>query len=106
MGVATHLSWTVPTVLFCEGYSDKRYREHPRRELKIFMLDISKQGFSAGLTHIINIIIAVLFSEWEQDDPCVKTGQHPHLIYAEFTLKIPVFQAFNQESGWFGHCLE
>lgn len=57
--------------LFCEGYLDKRYREQPRRDLKIFMLDISKQGFSAGLTHIINVIIAVLFSQWEQDDPCV-----------------------------------
>lgn len=57
--------------LFCKAYSDKRYREHPRREFKIFILDISKQGFSAGLTHVINVMIAVLFSQWEQDDPCV-----------------------------------
>jgi hypothetical protein len=57
--------------LFCNAYSDKRYREHPRREFSIFMLDISKQGFGAALAHIINVMVAVLFSHWEQDDPCV-----------------------------------
>ena len=33
--------------------------EHPKRSYKIFLLDISKQGLSAGWMHVLNILLAV-----------------------------------------------
>ena len=37
----------------------KRSFEHPKRSYRIFLLDISKQGLSAGWTHVLNLILAV-----------------------------------------------
>ena len=35
-------------------------------------MDVSKQAISAGLAHIMNVLIAVVLSAWEaDDDPCV-----------------------------------
>ena len=41
--------------LFC-----KRAYEYPKRSLRIFLLDISKQGFSAGMSHVINTFAAII----------------------------------------------
>lgn len=50
----------------------KRFRERPQRAWKIFLMDVSKQAISAGLAHIMNVIIALVLSAWEADDnPCV-----------------------------------
>ena len=37
----------------------KRNFEYPKRSLRIFTLDVSKQAFSAGWQHTLNIILAV-----------------------------------------------
>lgn len=62
--------------LICTPHADKRYREVEPRPWLIFFLvvstqDISKQGFSAILAHTMNVMIAVLFSKWEDESPCV-----------------------------------
>lgn len=61
--------------LICTLYLDKRYREAAPRPWLIFFLvrvtqDISKQGFSATLAHTMNVMIAVLFSKWQEANPC------------------------------------
>ena len=40
----------------------KRYLEYPQRKPLIFVLDISKQGFSSCVAHFANIIIAMIMS--------------------------------------------
>ena len=37
----------------------KRHYEYPKRSYRIFLLDISKQGASAGWAHILNLMLAV-----------------------------------------------
>ena len=37
----------------------KRHFEYPKRSFRIFLLDISKQGASAGWSHVMNIMLAV-----------------------------------------------
>lgn len=37
----------------------KRHFELPKRSLRIFLLDISKQAFSAAWSHVLNLILAV-----------------------------------------------
>jgi hypothetical protein len=37
----------------------KRAFEYPKRSRRIFILDISKQGFSAAWQHILNVALAV-----------------------------------------------
>lgn len=50
----------------------KRFRERPQRPWKIFLMDVSKQAITAGLAHIMNVLIALVLSAWETDnDPCV-----------------------------------
>jgi STIMATE family len=36
----------------------KRLREHPRRTLSTWFLDVSKQGFGAAYAHVLNMLIA------------------------------------------------
>lgn len=40
----------------------KRYIEHPKRPWNIWMMDVSKQGFSSVLMHAWNIFQSILFS--------------------------------------------
>eukprot|EP00210_Caulerpa_lentillifera_P007431 g7102.t1 len=46
----------------------KRHREKPKRPLNIWLLDVSKQGFSATTCHIINMTFALAASRREQDN--------------------------------------
>ena len=41
------------------GLFIKRNFEYPKRSYRIFLLDISKQGLSAGWTHVMNLFLAV-----------------------------------------------
>ena len=43
----------------------KRHMEKPRRSWTVFLMDTSKQIFSAGLLHSYNILCAELLSEGE-----------------------------------------
>jgi len=61
--------------LICTSHADKRYREDIPRPWLIFFLvsankDVSKLGFSATLAHTMNVMIAVLFSKWQDASPC------------------------------------
>mmetsp|Transcript_15911 Transcript_15911/g.29116 ORF Transcript_15911/g.29116 Transcript_15911/m.29116 type:complete len:229 (+) Transcript_15911:112-798(+) len=49
----------------------KRYRERPRRSWTIFGMDAMKQAISAGVAHIMNVLIAYLMSEWDSENQCV-----------------------------------
>ena len=57
----------------------KRLKERPRRPWKIWFLvtinnkqDVSKQGFSSCVAHLINLILAVLLSEGaSKADQCI-----------------------------------
>ena len=67
--------WSVQCFLAVSCFSSlvyKRFRERPQRPWKIFLMDVSKQAISAGLAHIMNIMIALVLSAAEDDnDPCV-----------------------------------
>lgn len=57
-------------------YLVKRQQENPRRPWLIFILvdftqDASKQGFSALLSHVLNIVFTITVSKRLDDDPCV-----------------------------------
>ena len=49
----------------------KRQFEHPKRSIRIWLLDISKQGISTFLIHFINLFIAVYISKENDEDACV-----------------------------------
>ena len=49
----------------------KRFWETPKRPLRIFVLDVSKQAFSALLAHLINLTLAYILSEENISDDCV-----------------------------------
>eukprot|EP00744_Colponema_vietnamica_P010822 GILI01015251.1.p1 GENE.GILI01015251.1~~GILI01015251.1.p1 ORF type:complete len:234 (+),score=60.69 GILI01015251.1:211-912(+) len=49
----------------------KRQQEVPRRPWKIWFLDASKQGISAFVAHLFNLVIAIKLSAVEQGDPCL-----------------------------------
>jgi hypothetical protein len=50
----------------------KRYTESPRRPLKIWWYDTSKQALSAGAIHIINVLGSVLLSDTTKlTDTCI-----------------------------------
>jgi hypothetical protein len=42
--------------------SYKRCRETPKRSWKIWFMDTSKQGFAAGMQHVINVVSAIAFA--------------------------------------------
>ena len=48
----------------------KRYMEHPKRPWNIWFLDTSKQVFSAGLVHWLNMLLSTLLSESSVSDNC------------------------------------
>lgn len=49
----------------------KWLKESDRRPFQIFFMDVSKQGFSASLAHIMNLMIAVFLSRETDENPCV-----------------------------------
>jgi hypothetical protein len=49
----------------------KRLLENPRRRWNVFVMDISKQGFSAVLIHSMNMYLAYVFSELAVNDQCL-----------------------------------
>ena len=48
----------------------KRKYEKPKRPIKVWLLDISKQIFSAGFSHILNLFLSVFLSG-ENNDECL-----------------------------------
>ncbi|CAI2377756.1 unnamed protein product [Moneuplotes crassus] len=48
----------------------KRYMERPQRPWNIWFLDTSKQVFSAGLVHCLNMVLSTLLSESSVTDNC------------------------------------
>ena len=50
----------------------KRFKENPKRTWKVWFFDSSKQLSSAGMAHIMNVIIAIFLSEKsDKGDSCV-----------------------------------
>ena len=49
----------------------KRQIEHPKRTIRIWLLDVSKQGISTFLIHFLNLFLAVTISKENDDDACV-----------------------------------
>ena len=49
----------------------KRYRENPKRERKVWIFDLSKQGVAATLIHVFNVFFADYLTTHTTDkDPC------------------------------------
>lgn len=48
----------------------KRYFEHPKRTWLIWVLDTSKQVFSAALSHCMNMLLAIMLSGGSKADNC------------------------------------
>lgn len=49
----------------------KRHFESPKRSIRIWLMDISKQGVSTLMIHFLNLFLAVTFSKNSEDDACV-----------------------------------
>jgi len=49
----------------------KRQLEHPKRSIRIWLLDISKQGISTFLLHFLNLFLAVTISKENDEDACI-----------------------------------
>lgn len=66
--------WIIQGVLGLLCFSSlilKRYREKPRRTWTIFGMDATKQAVSAGVAHVMNVLIAYLMSQWNSENQCV-----------------------------------
>ncbi|MCQ2817369.1 MAG: STIMATE family protein [archaeon] len=48
----------------------KRQIETPKRSLRIWLLDVSKQGISTFLLHFLNLFLAVTISKENDEDAC------------------------------------
>eukprot|EP00302_Diacronema_sp_CCMP2436_P021237 CAMPEP_0179964956 /NCGR_PEP_ID=MMETSP0983-20121128/31607_1 /TAXON_ID=483367 /ORGANISM="non described non described, Strain CCMP 2436" /LENGTH=336 /DNA_ID=CAMNT_0021877721 /DNA_START=90 /DNA_END=1096 /DNA_ORIENTATION=- len=70
-------SMLVQVVLAAGSFSSlvyKRHCERPQRKLRIWLFDTSKQALSAGLLHLLNMLIAQLVGAMpgaKSHDPCV-----------------------------------
>lgn len=66
--------WSVQALLgvlcFCSLFV-KRYREYPKRNWLVFSMDATKQAISTAFAHAMNVLIAVLLSEKDAENPCV-----------------------------------
>lgn len=52
--------------------TDKRFSENPKRTWKVWFFDSSKQLSSAGLAHLMNVVVAIFLSEHANGgDSCV-----------------------------------
>jgi hypothetical protein len=49
----------------------KRQLEYPKRTVRIWLLDVSKQGISTFLIHFLNLFLAVTISKQNDEDACV-----------------------------------
>eukprot|EP00301_Raphidiophrys_heterophryoidea_P015263 c23822_g1_i1.p1 GENE.c23822_g1_i1~~c23822_g1_i1.p1 ORF type:complete len:259 (-),score=50.01 c23822_g1_i1:248-991(-) len=49
----------------------KRQLENPKRPIRVWLMDTSKQAFAAGSEHFINLFLAELFGGANEGDPCV-----------------------------------
>lgn len=49
----------------------KRQLEYPKRSVRIWLLDVSKQGISTFLLHFLNLFLAVTISKENDEDACV-----------------------------------
>jgi hypothetical protein len=65
----------------------KRWREHPRRPLKIWFFDASKQVFGSVLLHLANILMSMLSSG--SFDVAAKTKATPQYAGADDEGKQP-----------------
>lgn len=65
----------------------KRYRETPRRPLKIWFFDASKQVFGSVLLHLANILMSMLSSG--SFDVAAKTAATPQYAGADEEGKVP-----------------
>jgi hypothetical protein len=65
----------------------KRYRETPRRPLKIWFFDASKQVFGSVLLHLANILMSMLSSG--SFDVAAKTAATPQYAGADDEGKVP-----------------
>lgn len=80
----------------------KRWREHPRRPVKIWFFDVSKQVFGSALLHLANVLMSMLSSgsfdvatattttageEEDQPNPC---SFYLLNIFIDTTIGIPI----------------
>eukprot|EP00298_Acanthocystis_sp_HF-20_P004100 c14437_g1_i1.p1 GENE.c14437_g1_i1~~c14437_g1_i1.p1 ORF type:complete len:239 (-),score=78.90 c14437_g1_i1:81-797(-) len=67
-------SWVIQGLLLicCLGsLLIKRNYESPKRKMRVWLMDTSKQALAAGSEHWINLLLAVVFGGSDEGDPCV-----------------------------------
>ncbi|EWS72964.1 homocysteine S-methyltransferase family protein (macronuclear) [Tetrahymena thermophila SB210] len=68
----------------------KRYKEKPKRQWKIWILDTSKQLASAFVAHLLNLFLSIILSSGNDDvDPC-----HWYFITVIFDTTVGVFLCY------------
>eukprot|EP00301_Raphidiophrys_heterophryoidea_P019879 c470_g1_i1.p1 GENE.c470_g1_i1~~c470_g1_i1.p1 ORF type:complete len:280 (-),score=56.18 c470_g1_i1:270-1052(-) len=73
-GLLGSFSFFVQFILFVMSFSSllvKRQLEHPKRSVRVWLMDTSKQAFASGSEHFINLFLAQLFGGDSEGDPCV-----------------------------------
>ncbi|KAF2274631.1 uncharacterized protein EI97DRAFT_401633 [Westerdykella ornata] len=82
----------------------KRWREHPRRPLKIWFFDVSKQVVGSAMLHLANLFMSMLSSgsfDVATTTPAVDDGDQPNPcsfyllnIFIDTTIGIPILVLF------------
>ncbi|KAK9368633.1 vacuolar membrane protein-domain-containing protein [Lipomyces kononenkoae] len=72
----------------------KRYHEHPRRPVIVWMFDVSKQVIGAGGIHMINIFLSILSSSKEADDSSSACNWYFLNILLDTTIGVPILWFF------------
>ena len=76
-------SWLVQVALAALGFASlliKRRFERPKRDFKVWILDVCKQAFSGGCAHLLGIINSGIV------DGITKSGNHCSWYFIAFTL--------------------
>ncbi|KAK9241374.1 vacuolar membrane protein-domain-containing protein [Lipomyces kononenkoae] len=72
----------------------KRYHEHPRRPVIVWMFDVSKQVMGAGGIHMVNIFLAILSSSQEAEASSNPCNWYFLNILLDTTIGVPILWFF------------
>ncbi|KAK9484816.1 vacuolar membrane protein-domain-containing protein [Lipomyces starkeyi] len=77
----------------------KRYQEHPRRPVIVWVFDVSKQILGAGGIHVINLFLAILSSTNEEDPSSNPCNWYFLNILLDTTIGVPILWFFLSTIG-------
>lgn len=86
------------TLQYFTKFCHCRHRERPRRPWSVWLLDISKQAFSAGAGHIVGMAVAILAHKYSgQASEC---GWYFVVYFADASLGITLAITFHKTTNY------